>query len=117
MKNWLGCTKLTAWNSVVRKNDPSVKVKDIPKQQGPEKGLVPTARMQPIAGIAHVDQDSVSWIRLIGTASFAILIWPERIELGQGAGRQSCRKADGRVQAGDDRQSVETFARYVNACN
>jgi hypothetical protein len=59
MRNWLGCTKLIAWNSVVRKNDPSVKVKDIPKQQGPEKGLVPTARLQPIAGIAHVDQDSV----------------------------------------------------------
>lgn len=73
MKNWLGCTKLIAWNSVVRKNDPSVKVKDIPKQQGPEKGLVPTARLQPIAGIAHVDQDSVSLSRSVRGPSLAKL--------------------------------------------
>jgi hypothetical protein len=70
MKNWLGCTKLIAWNSVVRKNDPSVKVKDIPKQQGPEKGLVPTARLQPVAGIAHVDQDAVSLLVSMRATSF-----------------------------------------------
>jgi hypothetical protein len=88
MKNWLGCTKLIAWNSVVRKNDPSVKVKDFPKQQGPEKGLVPTARMQPVAGIAHVDQDSVGLGGLVKSLlPFSFLIRATCTDLGQGAGR------------------------------
>jgi len=39
-----------AWNSTVRRNDPEkVKMKQVPLQQGPEKGFVPTSRLQPVA--------------------------------------------------------------------
>ena len=52
---------MIAWNSAVRRNDPEkVKLKTVPRQQGPEKGFVPTSRLQPVAGVAHVDQDEVS---------------------------------------------------------
>ena len=43
-----------------RKNDPTVKLKDVPRQQAPEEGRVPTERTQPVASVAHVDQDEVS---------------------------------------------------------
>jgi hypothetical protein len=63
MKRALGCSRVIAWNSVVRKNDKDIKVKDVPRQQAPEKGFIPTTRMQPPAGMAHVDQDAVSQSR------------------------------------------------------
>jgi hypothetical protein len=43
----------------VRQNKDDVKLKDVPRQQGPEQGFIPTTRIQPIAGVAHVDQDEV----------------------------------------------------------
>lgn len=35
-------------------------LKTVAKQQAPEKGFIPTTRIQPIAGTAHVDQNAVS---------------------------------------------------------
>lgn len=59
MKTWLGCTRVIAWNSVVRRNEPTkVKLKEVAVQEEPEKDFVPTTRLQPIASVAHVDQDS-----------------------------------------------------------
>lgn len=49
-----------AWNSVCRRNEPDkVKLKHVDRQQAPEKGFIPTSRLQPVAGFAHVDQDAV----------------------------------------------------------
>lgn len=62
LRRELGCTRVVAWNSVCRKNDAAVELKDVPKQKGPEEGFVPTERKQPIAGVAHVDQDEVSGV-------------------------------------------------------
>lgn len=60
MKAWLGCSRVIAWNSVVRRNEPDkVQLKEVSQQQEPEKGFVPTTRLQPIASVAHVDQDAV----------------------------------------------------------
>ena len=60
MKQWLGCSRVIAWNSVVRRNAPEdVQLKEVEQQKEPEKGFIPTTRLQPIAGVAHVDQDSV----------------------------------------------------------
>lgn len=60
LKDSLGCSRVIAWNSVVRKNQPDVKLKKVSQQEEPEKGFIPTSRLQPIAGVAHVDQDEVS---------------------------------------------------------
>ncbi|KAI8799834.1 hypothetical protein BJ742DRAFT_793518 [Cladochytrium replicatum] len=59
LREAVGCTRVIAWNSVCRKNDENAALKDVPKQNGPEKGFLPSSRVQPIAGIAHVDQDEV----------------------------------------------------------
>lgn len=59
IKAQLGCTRVVAWNSVCRRNDPeNVKLKHVDRQQRPEEGFVPTSRLQPVAGFAHVDQDA-----------------------------------------------------------
>lgn len=61
LRKELGATRVIAWNSTVRRNDPEkVKPKVVPMQSGPEKGFVPTTRLQPIAGVAHIDQDDAS---------------------------------------------------------
>jgi hypothetical protein len=59
LRSALGCTRVIAWNSVVRKNDPEVREKKVVPQSGPE-GEIPVSRVQPIAGVAHVDQNDVS---------------------------------------------------------
>ena len=59
MRQWLGCSRVIAWNSVVRRNAPEeVKFKEVEQQKEPEKGFIPTERLQPIASVAHVDQDA-----------------------------------------------------------
>jgi len=61
LKKEIGCSRVIAWNSVCRRNEPDkVQLKHVERQQAPEKGFVPTSRLQPIAGFAHVDQDAVS---------------------------------------------------------
>ena len=61
LRKAIGASRVISWNSTVRRNEPEkVKMKDVPKQQGPEKGFVPTSRLQPVAGVAHIDQDDVS---------------------------------------------------------
>jgi hypothetical protein len=61
LKREIGCSRVIAWNSVCRRNEPDkVQLKHVERQQAPEKGFVPTSRLQPIAGFAHVDQDAVS---------------------------------------------------------
>ncbi|EIW67150.1 hypothetical protein TREMEDRAFT_40713 [Tremella mesenterica DSM 1558] len=68
MKEWLGCSYVIAWNSVVRKNQVGMPQKLVPKQQGPEKGFVPTTRVQPVASVAHVDQNAQWGKELCGKA-------------------------------------------------
>ncbi|WVQ72150.1 hypothetical protein IAR50_001695 [Cryptococcus sp. DSM 104548] len=68
LKDILGCDKVIAWNSVVRKNTTDVKEKIVTKQEGPEKGFVPTSRVQPTAGLAHVDQNAEWGLELCGKA-------------------------------------------------
>lgn len=59
IKAQLGCDRVVAWNSVCRRNDPEkVQLKHVERQQRPEEGFVPTSRLQPVAGFAHVDQDA-----------------------------------------------------------
>jgi hypothetical protein len=61
LKKEIGCSKVIAWNSVCRRNEPDkVQLKHVERQQAPEKGFIPSSRLQPIASFAHVDQDSVS---------------------------------------------------------
>jgi hypothetical protein len=69
LRSALGCTKVIAWNSVVRRNDPEVKEKIVPLQPGPEKDFVPTSRTQPVAGVAHVDQNETWGYELCGKAA------------------------------------------------
>jgi hypothetical protein len=57
----IGCTRVIAWNSTVRRNEPeTVKFKEVERQKGPEENFIPTTRLQPVASVAHVDQDPVS---------------------------------------------------------
>jgi hypothetical protein len=61
LKKEIGCSKVIAWNSVCRRNEPDkVQLKHVERQQAPEKGFIPSSRLQPIASFAHVDLDSVS---------------------------------------------------------
>jgi hypothetical protein len=61
LKKEIGCSRVVAWNSVCRRNEPdTVRLKHVERQQAPEKGFIPSTRLQPIAGFAHVDQDAVS---------------------------------------------------------
>ncbi|KAL1411645.1 hypothetical protein Q8F55_002609 [Vanrija albida] len=69
LKDILGCSRVIAWNSVCRKNAPGVAAKDVPRQQAPEKGFVPSERQQPVASIAHVDQDEVWGAELVAKAA------------------------------------------------
>ncbi|RSH95481.1 hypothetical protein EHS25_000573 [Saitozyma podzolica] len=69
LKAQLGASRVIPWNSVVRQNKDDVKLKDVPRQQGPEQGFIPTTRIQPIAGVAHVDQDEVWGHELCGKAA------------------------------------------------
>ncbi|OCF60346.1 hypothetical protein L486_03028 [Kwoniella mangroviensis CBS 10435] len=69
LQNILGCDKVIAWNSVCRKNDPNEKEKKVEKQKEPEKGFIPTERVQPIAGVAHVDQSAEWGYELCGKAA------------------------------------------------
>ncbi|WVQ81582.1 hypothetical protein IAT38_003706 [Cryptococcus sp. DSM 104549] len=69
LKKILGCDKVIAWNSVCRKNTPETKEKHVAKQQAPEKGFVPSSRLQPIAGLAHVDQTAEWGFELCGKAA------------------------------------------------
>ncbi|KAJ3200033.1 hypothetical protein HDU82_009235 [Entophlyctis luteolus] len=55
----LGCTRVIPWNSVSRKSDPAVTLKFVKQQTGPEENHVPGERVQPVAIVAHVDQDEV----------------------------------------------------------
>ncbi|ODN83729.1 hypothetical protein L202_01821 [Cryptococcus amylolentus CBS 6039] len=68
LKRILDCDRVIAWNSVVRKNTTDTKEKIINKQQAPEKGFVPTSRVQPTAGLAHVDQNAEWGFELCGKA-------------------------------------------------
>ncbi|WVQ81625.1 hypothetical protein IAT38_003749 [Cryptococcus sp. DSM 104549] len=56
MKSYLGCSRVIQWNSTVRRAD-SRPYETVERQKGPEKDFVPTTRVQPPAGHAHVDQD------------------------------------------------------------
>ncbi|ORX38976.1 hypothetical protein BD324DRAFT_618077 [Kockovaella imperatae] len=71
LRSYIGCTRVIAWNSVIRRNAEGVKLKPIEKQKGPEKGFKPTdpSRIQPIAGVAHVDQDATWGKELVGKAA------------------------------------------------
>ncbi|KAK8843506.1 hypothetical protein IAR55_007166 [Kwoniella newhampshirensis] len=69
LKNVLGCDRVIAWNSVVRRNTTDTGEKIVAKQQAPEKGFVPTSRIQPIAGVAHVDQNAEWGFELCGKAA------------------------------------------------
>ncbi|WVW79149.1 hypothetical protein I302_101115 [Kwoniella bestiolae CBS 10118] len=69
LQSVLQCDKVIAWNSVCRKNDPNEKEKKVEKQKGPEKGFIPTERVQPIAGVAHVDQNAEWGYELCGKAA------------------------------------------------
>ncbi len=81
---------MIAWNSTVRRNDPEkVKMKQVPLQQGPEKGFVPTSRLQPVAGVAHVDQDEVSRA-LHELGSFVSQFWGKEL-IGKAAGESADR--------------------------
>lgn len=60
LQNIVGADRVIAWNSVCRKNTVDTDLKTVTKQQAPEKGFIPTTRLQPVAGIAHVDQNAVS---------------------------------------------------------
>ncbi|ORY27075.1 hypothetical protein BCR39DRAFT_599510 [Naematelia encephala] len=55
IKKELGATRVVTWNSTCRKADDR-KEDFVPRQEEPEKGFVPTARIQPPAARAHVDQ-------------------------------------------------------------
>lgn len=63
MKKYLGCSKVVQWNSTVRRANEK-QAKTVERQQGPEKGFVPTTRIQPPAAHAHVDQDEVNVLNL-----------------------------------------------------
>lgn len=60
LQNIVGADRVIAWNSVCRKNTTDTDLKTVTKQQAPEKGFIPTTRIQPIAATAHVDQNAVS---------------------------------------------------------
>ncbi|KAJ1555613.1 hypothetical protein HK405_015647, partial [Cladochytrium tenue] len=47
LKQALSCSRVIAWNSVCCKNDSGVRLKDVPKQQGPEKDLSPVRASSP----------------------------------------------------------------------
>ncbi|CAD6575443.1 MAG: hypothetical protein TREMPRED_001422 [Tremellales sp. Tagirdzhanova-0007] len=70
LRKAIGASQVITWNSTVRRNEPeTVKTKDVPSQQEPEKGFVPTSRLQPVAGVAHVDQDDVWGKQLVTMAA------------------------------------------------
>ncbi|KAL7422167.1 hypothetical protein Q5752_002812 [Cryptotrichosporon argae] len=68
LREAIGCSRVIAWNSVVRQNSADVTTKTVERQKAPEDGFVPASRKQPVAAVAHVDQDETWGLDLAGRA-------------------------------------------------
>ncbi|KAL7420079.1 hypothetical protein Q5752_005044 [Cryptotrichosporon argae] len=68
VKAELGCSRVYTWNSTVRRADRRAPV-PVTRQLAPETGVVPTARVQPPASFAHVDQEAAWAAVVVGRAT------------------------------------------------